>query len=66
MNPILGKPWRNVMFTAHYVVNNNEWNIFSFSLCFDIIILQDNPICINVINKLGQKYGSPFLPLSKK
>ncbi len=54
------------MFTALYVVNNNEWNIFSFSLCFYIIILQDNPIYINVINKLGQKYGSPFLSKKRK
>ncbi len=41
------------MFNALHVVNYNEWNKFSY--IFYIIMVQDNAIEINVINKLNQK-----------
>ncbi len=47
--------WRNVMFNALYFINNNNWNIYSFSLLFYINMVQYYPISINVVNEFGQK-----------
>ncbi len=53
MNPSLGNLY--IMFNALHVVNNNQWNILSYSLYFYTNMVKYYPIQINVINKLGQK-----------
>ncbi len=51
-NPNLGNLDVILMFN---VVNYNEGNTFSHSLYVYIIMVQDYPVYINVINELGQK-----------